>query len=428
MFTQITDVSLEAVSALLAFFYSLPVVGGSYGVAIILLTFAVMVLLMPLTLKATRSTIKMTQLQPELKALQKKYKGSDDRQAMNQEMMALYQANGVNPVGGCLPMLAQLPVFLLLFNVLRGLSRRVSDLPYYTLSQRAQELSTGITADPADAEKFDPQYLDKDSELYVSLSEQTEIGFGPFDLSARAWDVLLDNVFTSIPYLLLILFVVLSSYYQQRQISSRRGAVPDDPTPQQRTQQQLLRILPLMSGIWSFLFPAGLVLYWATSNLFRIGQQSYITRSLYAEDGEGTKAMQAMEDAKKREAEEDDDADAAKPGSSGAGSSGKGGGSGSKNGQKGGSKSGGGSGGRAGGGKRATSGANGAGKVNGSGSGRDGEPVTAGDRNEAWARRRAERAKTKPSRKASSGGSGAASSRVTPKGTKPTAAKKKRKR
>lgn len=419
MFTQITDVSLEAVSALLAFFYSLPVVGGSYGVAIMLLTFAVMVLLMPLTLKATRSTIKMTQLQPELKALQKKYKGSEDRQAMNQEMMALYQANGVNPVGGCLPMLAQLPVFLLLFNVLRGLSRRVSDLPYYTLSQRAQEISTGVATDPADAEKFDPQYLDKDSELYVSLSEQTEIGFGPFDLSARAWDVLLDNVFTSIPYLLLIVFVVLSSYYQQRQISSRRGAVPDDPTPQQRTQQQLLRILPLMSGIWSFLFPAGLVLYWATSNLFRIGQQSYITRSLYAEDGEGTKAMQAMEDAKKREGEEDatDSAASAKDGTSG-----------STNGQKG-SKSGGGSGGRAGGGKRATAGTNGAGKVNGSGSDRGGEPVSAGDRNEAWARRRAERAKTKPSRKASSsGGSGAASSRVTPKGTKPTAAKKKRKR
>ena len=71
MFDQIRDVSLEAVSALLAFFYQLPVVGNSYGVAIILLTLAVMVILMPLTLKATRSTIKMTQLQPELKRLQK---------------------------------------------------------------------------------------------------------------------------------------------------------------------------------------------------------------------------------------------------------------------------------------------------------------------------------------------------------------------
>lgn len=137
MFDQIRDVSLEAVSALLAFFYELPVVGGSYGFAIILLTLAVMVILMPLTLKATRSTIKMTQLQPELKRLQKEYK--DDRQALNEQMMALYQSNGVNPVGGCLPMLAQLPVFLLLFNVLRGLSRRVSDLPYYEVAQRAQE-------------------------------------------------------------------------------------------------------------------------------------------------------------------------------------------------------------------------------------------------------------------------------------------------
>jgi YidC/Oxa1 family membrane protein insertase len=414
MFDQIRDVSLEGISALLAFFYSLPVVGGSYGVAIILLTLAVMVLLMPLTLRATRSTIKMTMLQPQLKQLQKEYK--DDRQTLNQEMMALYQSNGVNPIGGCLPMLAQLPVFLLLFNVLRGLSRRVSDLPYYAISQRAQEISTGVAADPAAGERFDPQYLDESSELYQSLSQQTEIGFGPFDLSARAWDVLLDNVLTSIPYLLMILFVVLSSYYQQRQISSRRGAVPDNPTPQQQTQQQLLRILPLMSGIWSFLFPAGLVLYWATSNLFRIGQQAYISRALYAEDGEGTQAMEAANEARRISESDDDDDDSS--GSDGAAAKASG-----QKGKPASTK-------RSGGGGKATAGAagsNGSSRANGS---RDGSSVPA-DRNEAWAQRRAARqARAKTVRKTTSSGSGGStsSSRVTPKGTKPTAAKKKRKR
>ena len=367
-----------------------------------------MIVLMPLTLKATRSTIKMTQLQPELKRLQKEYK--DDRQALNEQMMALYQNNGVNPVGGCLPMLAQLPVFLLLFNVLRGLSRRVSDLPYYTLAERAQEIS-GAAPDAGGGETFAPQYLSQDSELYQSLSEQTEIGFlRVFDLAVNPWDVLTDNVISAIPYLLLILFVVASSYYQQKQISSRRGATPDNPTPQQQTQQQLLRILPLMSGIWSFLFPAGLVLYWATSNLFRIGQQAYITRSLYTEE-----AQAALAAATNASAEVDD-----KPSSSAKRSNGKGAstsdgdkpGDSKKDRSSDGAKAGAGVGGRANGSKGAA------------GSGNGSAPA---DRNEAWARRRAERAKTKPKKTTPSGG-GNASGRVTPKGTKPTDGRKKRKR
>ncbi|MEL6982317.1 MAG: YidC/Oxa1 family membrane protein insertase [Actinomycetota bacterium] len=405
MFDQIRDVSLEAVSALLAFFYSLPVVGGSYGVAIILLTVAVMVILMPLTLKATRSTIKMTQLQPELKRLQKEYK--DDRQALNEQMMALYQNNGVNPVGGCLPMLAQLPVFLLLFNVLRGLSRRVSDLPYYTLAERAQEIS-GAAPDVGGGETFAPQYLSQDSELYQSLSEQTEIGFlRVFDLAVNPWDVLTDNVISAIPYLLLILFVVASSYYQQKQISSRRGAQPDNPTPQQQTQQQLLRILPLMSGIWSFLFPAGLVLYWATSNLFRIGQQAYISRSLYTEEAQAALA------AASKASSEIDDKPSGKKSSNGKGSNGDG------------KKSDTSDDGSSSDGAKAGVGGRSKNAKGGSNSGNGSAPA---DRNEAWARRRAERAKTKPKQKPSPSGGGSASGRVTPKGTKPTDGRKKRKR
>lgn len=406
MFDTIKDASLEAVSAMLAFFYSLPVVGSSYGVAIILLTIAVMVILMPLTLKATRSTIKMTQLQPELKRLQKEHK--DDRQALNQEMMALYQENGVNPVGGCLPMLAQLPVFLLLFNVLRGLSRRVSDLPYYTLAERAQSIATGVDPVPGAGDTFAPQYLSQDSELYMSLSEQTEIGFlRVFDLAVNPWDVLTDNVISAIPYLLLIVFVVATSYYQQRQISSRRGAQPENPTPQQQTQQQLLRILPLMSGIWSFLFPAGLVLYWATSNLFRIGQQSYITRSLYTEE-----AQAALAAAAKANTDDDDDKPAKKSSTSNKKGSNGNAGSGKATSAKG-DKAGAG----------VSSQANGSNRASGSGNG-----SAPADRNEAWAQRRAARAKTKPKNKPAASGGGSAGGRVTPKGTKPTDARKKRKR
>jgi len=240
MFNTIKDFALESITSLLAFFYSLPVVGGSYGVAIMLLTATVMTVLMPLTLKATRSTIKMTQLQPELKALQKEYK--DNKQELNQAMMAMYQEHGVNPVGGCLPMVAQLPVLLVLFNVLRGLTRRVSEVPYYAIADQAGAMTGGEGKAP---NTFDPKYLDNETALFQDLSNSTEMLFGPLDLAIDARAAIQAGFGLGLLYILLISFVVATSYYQQRQVSARRGAQPENPTQQQQTQQQLLRILPL---------------------------------------------------------------------------------------------------------------------------------------------------------------------------------------
>ncbi len=431
------DFLLEAVASVLAFFYSLPVVGGSVGVAIILLTAAVMVVLMPLTLKATRSTIKMQEMQPRLKELQKKHK--DDKQTLNAELMALYQENGINPVGGCLPMLAQLPVFLVLFNVLRGLSRRVSEAPFFSISEQAREQVGGAAVV---GETFEPRYLDVGSELYVDIIQQTELNFGPFDLAQEARDVIQSDVVAGIPYVVLILFVVATSFYQQRQVSSRRtGSVGMNPQ-----QEMILKVLPLASGIWSFLFPAGLVVYWATMNVLRIGQQAFITRAYYGNQ-EADKA-----DADKADADADADADDV-DGTSGssatsaggkdekAGTDAKGAGKAGANrsGKKSaaGKKSGAGRGGSKGGGKKPanastgstdesddladdladdTAATNGVG-ANGAGS--------AADRAEAWAKRR-RRAKMRSG--STAGQADSTSSRVTPKGTKPTSSKKKRKR
>lgn len=270
------DPFLRAVAQALAAFYSLPVVGGSYGVAIILLTLAVMILLMPLTLRATRSTIKMQAVQPELKKLQKKHK--DDRETLNAELMKLYQENGINPVGGCLPVLAQAPVFIVLFQVLRGVTRRISDSPFYEAANTVLE-RRGL--ETASGNEINPRFLDADSAMYHDLFGSTEMAFGPLDLAEKAWDVLQLDFLRGLPYVVLILFVVGTSYYQQRQVSARREG---DTSPMNAQQQMLLRFLPLLSGFWSFLFPAGLVMYWATSNLFRIGQQSYITHQIYGRE------------------------------------------------------------------------------------------------------------------------------------------------
>ncbi len=277
------DPFLRAVAQALAALYELPVIGGSYGEAIILLTLIVMVLLMPLTLKATRSTIKMTQMQPELKKLQKKHK--DDRETLNAEMMKLYQEQGINPVGGCLPMLAQLPVFLVLFQVLRGLSRRISDQPFFEAANLVRQQNNLVVRI---GDEISPRFLNQDTKMYRDLAGSTEMNFGPFDLAAEARDVLSESIISGIPYVVLIVIVVGTSYYQQRQISSRRG---NDASPINSQQQMLLRFLPLLSGFWSFLFPAGLVLYWATSNTFRIGQQAYITRQIYGKEADDDKKV-----------------------------------------------------------------------------------------------------------------------------------------
>src|SRR3712207_6358692 len=106
----------------LDFFYG---VWPSYGGSIILFTLAIMLVLAPLSIKSARGMIPLQRLQPELKKLQNQYKG--DREALNREMMAFYQANNVNPFSSCLPLLLQMPVFFILYQVLSGLTRRNAD-------------------------------------------------------------------------------------------------------------------------------------------------------------------------------------------------------------------------------------------------------------------------------------------------------------
>jgi YidC/Oxa1 family membrane protein insertase len=107
------DAFFDALAQVLAFFYDLV---PNYGVAIILLTLVVMIIVTPLTLKGTRSMMMMQQLQPEMRKIQQKYK--DDRQKLNEELLKFYKENNINPLGGCLPLLVQMPIFIVLYQVL----------------------------------------------------------------------------------------------------------------------------------------------------------------------------------------------------------------------------------------------------------------------------------------------------------------------
>ena len=262
----------DLIAMVLAWFYDLV---PSLGLSIVLLTLVVMVVVTPLTLKGTRSMIKMQHLQPEMKKIQTRHKG--DREKMNKELMAFYQANGINPMGGCLPLFVQAPVFIVLYNVLRGLTRRLSEI-----GENAGWIAGRLASDqplsgaPADPQVFYPDYVAADSQLFVDLSQQTEMVSWGVDLSRSASDALSAGIVQALPYFLLILVVFGSSWIQQQQIRGRNKDSPVNPQ-----QQMIMKVMPFFLPVISYSLDAALVLYFVISNLYRIGQQSYITRSLY---------------------------------------------------------------------------------------------------------------------------------------------------
>jgi YidC/Oxa1 family membrane protein insertase len=260
----------------LEFYYEL---WPNYAGAIALLTLTIMIILLPLTLKGTRSMLAMQKLQPEMKAIQAKHR--DDRQKMNEEMLKFYQENKINPMAGCLPLLLQMPVFFILYSTINGLVHRA---PF------GQDLGAGaaVAINTGGAFEgfgnFQPKYLDHSSALYQDLNATNEMRSFGLDLAESATKAFGDGIVHALPYLLLVLGVAGTSYYQQRQIAGRQKGRSDNPMSQQ--QQMLMKIMPIFFSFISLTLPAGIVVYFLVSNLFRIGQQGFITRTMYRdEDG-----------------------------------------------------------------------------------------------------------------------------------------------
>jgi YidC/Oxa1 family membrane protein insertase len=264
----------------LEFFYELY---PNYAVAISLLTLSIMILLLPLTLKGTRSMLAMQKLQPEVKKIQSKYK--DDRQKLNEEMMAFYKENNINPVSGCLPLLLQMPVFFLLYRTLFELLNRA---PYgYDMGAASVRATTGVNAGGGAGiwERFgffQPNHISHTSQLYIDLSNSRVMESFGINLAESAQKALREGYSSGLPYILLVLAVTATSYYQQKQVSGRNTGAQVNPQ-----QQMLMRIMPLFFAFISFTLPAGIVVYFLVSNVFRVGQQALITRTMY-KDTDGT--------------------------------------------------------------------------------------------------------------------------------------------
>ncbi|MCU0311530.1 MAG: membrane protein insertase YidC [Acidimicrobiales bacterium] len=270
------QVFFEAFGTALAFFYDLV---PNYAFAIVMLTLCVMIVVTPLTLKGTRSMMMMQQLQPEMKKIQTRYK--DDRQKLNEELLKFYKENSINPLGGCLPLLVQMPVFLVLYQVLSGLTRRVSDVGY-DVGWSVNQFVAGIpiTKPPSIDRAFDPAFIEPSTSLYQSLAGATTMPALGLDLSESASQALQIGLLHAIPYLALILIVGATGFIQQRQIQGRNTGASINPQ-----QQMIMKIMPIFLPVISFGLPSGLVIYFAVSNLYRIGQQAFITRSIYGGKG-----------------------------------------------------------------------------------------------------------------------------------------------
>lgn len=277
MIAGILDPVYQVTSAILAAFYQ---VTQSFTLSIALLTLVVLVLVLPLTLKSTKSMLEMQQLQPEIKKLQQQH---PDMQQRNEAMMALYKEHNVSPLGGCLPMLLPLPLFYVMWHIIRGMTRACTTK---LIEGNAKFAETTVG-------EFCPEHLGTTTKIFEKLVGNTKMMSLGFDLSKPAVDSIRDNVLRGLPYVALVLLVTGTSYYQQRQVTIRNKNQPANPQ-----QQMLLKVFPLLAGGTALFFPAGLSIYWLTQNVFRIGQNSYITRRFYREGGLGHKAQQAAAAAK----------------------------------------------------------------------------------------------------------------------------------
>ena len=234
---SVLDPLYDTLGTVLAGFYA---VFPSYFFAIAMLTLAVRVVLIPLTAKQVKSQQAMQRIQPEMKRLQAKHRG--DRTKLNEEMMKLYKEHQVNPLSGCLPILLQMPLFIVLYRLILDLS------------------------------KIPPRHLPTDSHLHEALAESggRMVSFG-MDLADTATSV---SGFDALPYYLLVAAVVATGFYQQRQMTARMPAGSMNP------QMQIVgKVFPVMIGLVSFSVPAGVVVYFAVSNLWQIAQQAVTFRA-----------------------------------------------------------------------------------------------------------------------------------------------------
>lgn len=242
----------QALFLVLAGFYALV---GDIGLAIVLLTIALRLLLVPLFRTQIVSTRRMQILQPELRALQSRHKG--DRARISQEQMRLYRERGVNPAAGCLPAILQLALLLPMFYVIReGLQAPIIDPMLHVLGAQVLDVACHAPGDalaacinPVVHWLFDLDAAHPEVIFWIQKDPAKAEGFG------------------------LSILALVSAVLQ---LVQTRMVTPQTNDPQQRRQQQMFIFLPLISLVYGGFLPAGLFIYWIVTTVFSIAQQYLI--------------------------------------------------------------------------------------------------------------------------------------------------------
>ena len=204
---------------------------GDWGLAIIILTVFIRLLLIPLTVKQTRSMYELQRVQPKLKEIQKKYK--DDKQKQQEEVLKFYQENKVNPLGGCLPMILQMPVFFALFRVLGGTAE-----------------NPGLLM----------QHLATTGEVGAFYFLIPDISKAPREVFA------IEGLYAAIPYVILVVLFAVSIW------------LPQQLMPGERQQKMIGAYMAVVMLYFGWISPAGVLLYWVTSSAWGVAQQQIMLR------------------------------------------------------------------------------------------------------------------------------------------------------
>jgi YidC/Oxa1 family membrane protein insertase len=235
---------IDVFEAVLKFFHNN--VGISWGFSIVLLTIVMRAILLPLTVKQFHSMQKLQRMQPQMKAIQAKYK--EDKQRQQQEIMKFYKENEINPLGSCLPMVAQIPVFISLFYMLR------------------QDLRKNIC--PQTQAAYHVKYAAAHHVSLAAAASHTTI-CGPNNGAGFLFISDLTNKATGITLIVLLLLYVGTQLASSLMMSSPM---------MDKSQRQLMLLLPLFFVVIVINFPAGLIVYWITTNAWTMGQQFVIRK------------------------------------------------------------------------------------------------------------------------------------------------------
>lgn len=238
--------------------------GWTWVMSIVGLVIVMRILLIPLFVKQIKAQRNLQIIQPQMKAIQKKYAG--DRERQSQEMMKLYKETGTNPLASCLPILLQAPIFFALFRVLQYGIAQEQQIGVFLWTQYQYLIPIAH-----DASIFNvPLYA-----TFLNADEVAVDGFSPMN----------SRILTFI----LIILMSGTTFLTQRQLIVKNTA-PDNPMVRQ--QKILLYVFPLIFAIGGINFPMGVLIYWFTTNVWSMGQQFYVIRN---NPQPGTPAFEAKE-------------------------------------------------------------------------------------------------------------------------------------